>query len=118
MKDTEMKVHGKSETEAEVKVERHLAKIQQAKNAVMKAAGLPDIDPIENGRWDMHVKLSEIDADRIIEEFGGGENLLGRRKKRQGLWFYANQSYEWPNGVIPYAIDPSFSKKIFKLEKS
>lgn len=113
MKETEKKFNKKSEAEAEEKVENHLKKVHRAKKAVMKAIGLQDIEPIDNGLWDNHVKLSEADADRIIETFGEAKNLFGRRKKRQGVWFYDNADYKWPNGTIPYSFDPDFSKKVY-----
>lgn len=75
MKQSNKQLRGLSDAEAEAKAERHLQKIHNAKRAIMKAEGLQGIEPVEDGRWNGDLKLSEAQADYIAQNAGKSSGL-------------------------------------------
>lgn len=112
-----------SSEEAEERVEKHLQKIHSAKRAIMKAIGLEDIEPSENGLWEGDMKLNEEQADRIVAKAEKSSDLAYlnefvnkiRRRKRNGMNFDNLPDYKWPGGKVPFYISQYFSKNIFQM---
>lgn len=70
MKRTLTQILGLTDLVAGLTADQRLTKIQNAKRALMKADGLGDIEPVEDGLWEGDLMLNEEQIDRIIKNVG------------------------------------------------
>ncbi|KAI6190814.1 Metalloendopeptidase [Aphelenchoides bicaudatus] len=91
-------------------VERRLDKIHMVKRFMLNAAGLAEVQPINDGTFQQDILLTEDQAEYLLHKLR--IPIHGSRSKRAAIYMEQMPSQVWEfNKPIPYTFDPSMDPR-------